>query len=191
MRVGVAEHPAAAVHVEDHWQRPDGVRGPDDPHAHVADVGRHGDPAVVHGRLVDRRGLQLVEHGARLGRAQLVQERRPGGRLDDRLRGRLEHDRVVRGYGHVRLPSRVVGGERVLLGGQRRGLHGVAGRLRLTSRGMRGRRRRTAPGTGSGIRGRRPDRSAAGRSGGVQRAGGCSGCASSCRCRRWQRTSAA
>ena len=97
VRVGVAEHPAAAVHVEDHWQRPDGVRGPDDPHAHVADVGGHGDPAIVHGQLVDRRGLQFVEHGARLGRAQFVQERRLGGRLDERLRGRLEHDRVVRG----------------------------------------------------------------------------------------------
>ena len=95
VRVGVAEHPAAAVHVEDHRQRPGGVRGPDDPHAHVADVGGHGDPAVVDGQLVDRRGLHVVEHGARLGRAQLVQERRLGGRLDERLRGRLEHDGVA------------------------------------------------------------------------------------------------
>src|SRR3954469_9415148 len=37
LRGGVAEHPAAAVHVEDHRQRPDGVRGPDDPHAHIAE----------------------------------------------------------------------------------------------------------------------------------------------------------
>ena len=104
VRVGVAEHPAAAVHVEDHRQRPDGVGGPDDPHAHVADVGGHGHPAIIHGQLVDRRGLQFVEHGARLGRAQFVQERRLGGRLDDRLRGRLEHNGVMRGGdGHVRL----------------------------------------------------------------------------------------
>src|SRR3954447_24957697 len=31
VRVGVAEHPAAAVHVEDHRQRSDGVRRSDDP----------------------------------------------------------------------------------------------------------------------------------------------------------------
>jgi hypothetical protein len=54
-------------------------------HAHVADVGGHGGPAVIHGQLVDRRALQLVEHGACLGRAQFVQERRPDGRLDERL----------------------------------------------------------------------------------------------------------
>ena len=115
VRVGVAEHPAAAVHVEDHRQRPDGVPGPDDPHAHVADVGGHGDPAVIHGQLVDRRGLQLVEHGACLGRAQFVQERRPGGRLDEPLRGRLEHHGLVCGdHGHVRTPLR--GGSAAYLG---------------------------------------------------------------------------
>jgi hypothetical protein len=88
--VGVADNPAAAVHVEDHWQCPDGIRGPDDPHAHVANVGGDGDPAVVDGQLVDRGGLQFVEHGARLGWGQFVQEWRLGGRLDEHLRGRLE-----------------------------------------------------------------------------------------------------
>src|SRR3954463_1372506 len=56
LRGGVAEHPAAAMHVEDHRQRPDGVRGPDDPHAHVAEIGGHGSPAVVPGQPVGRRG---------------------------------------------------------------------------------------------------------------------------------------
>jgi hypothetical protein len=76
VRAGVAEDPATAVHVQDHRQRPDGVRGPDDPHAHVANVGGHGRPTVIHGQLVDRGGLQPVERGARLSRAQLVQKRR-------------------------------------------------------------------------------------------------------------------
>ena len=69
VRVGVAEHPAAAVHVEDRRQRPCGVRRRDDADAHVADLGGDGDPAIVDGQLVDRRGLDVVEHLARLGRA--------------------------------------------------------------------------------------------------------------------------
>jgi hypothetical protein len=93
--VGVAEHPAAAVHVQDHRQRPYGVPGPDDPHAHVADVGGHGGPAVIHGQLVDRRGLHVVEHGARIGGAQFLDERRLGGRFDERLRGGLEQNGVA------------------------------------------------------------------------------------------------
>ena len=91
--VGVAQHPAAAVHVEDHRQRPGGVRRPDDPHAHVADLGGDGDPAVLDRELVDRRGLDVVEHLAGLGGGELVEERRLGGRLDELLGGRLEHDR--------------------------------------------------------------------------------------------------
>jgi hypothetical protein len=47
MRGGVAEHPAAAVHVQDHRLCPGCVRRPDDAHPHVADLGRHGDPAVL------------------------------------------------------------------------------------------------------------------------------------------------
>ena len=72
---------------------PVGVRRADDPHPDVADVGGDGDPALVDGQLVDRRGLDVVEHLARLVGGQLVQERRLGGRLDERLRGGLEHDR--------------------------------------------------------------------------------------------------
>ena len=107
VRVGVAEHPAAAVHVEDHRQRPLGVGRPDDPHAHVADLGGDGDPALLDRQLVDRRGLDVVEHLAGLGRGELVQERRLGGRLDERLRRRLEHDRRVCGDGHVQVLLRV------------------------------------------------------------------------------------
>jgi hypothetical protein len=90
------------VHVQDHRQRALGAGRPDDPHAHVPDVGGHGDPAVLDGQLVDRRGLHIVEDGARPGRAELIQERRVGRRLDERLRGRLEHDsRASPGHGHV------------------------------------------------------------------------------------------
>jgi hypothetical protein len=100
---GVAEHPAAAVHVEDHGQRAFGALGPDDADAHVSHVGRNGDPAVVDRQLVDRRGLDVVEHGAGLVRCELVQERRLGRRLDERLRGGLEHDgRARAGDGHSR-----------------------------------------------------------------------------------------
>jgi hypothetical protein len=92
VRVGVAEHPAAAVHVEDHGQHPDVMRRADDLHADIADVGRNRDPVGIDGELVDGRGLHVVEHLASLGRSELVQERRLGGRLDELLRGLLEHD---------------------------------------------------------------------------------------------------
>jgi hypothetical protein len=100
MGAGVAEHPAAAMHVQDHRQRALGAGRAHDPHTHIADVGRDGDPALVDGQHVDRRRLDVVEHLARLVGGQLVQERRIGGRLDERLRGGLEHDGVVRRYGH-------------------------------------------------------------------------------------------
>jgi hypothetical protein len=96
---GVAQHPAAAVHVEDHRQRPRGLRWSDDPHADVADLGGDGDPAVVGRELVDRRGLDVVQHLAGLGGGELVEERRLRGRLDELLGGRLEHDRRVRAHG--------------------------------------------------------------------------------------------
>jgi len=90
--VAVAQHPAAAVHVEDRRQRPRGVRRPDDPHAHVADLGGDGDPAVLDRELVDRRGLDVIEHLAGPGGRELVDQWRRGGRLDERLGGGLEHD---------------------------------------------------------------------------------------------------
>ena len=66
MGLRVAEHPAAAVHVQDHGERPEDVPGTDDPDAHVADVGRHGHPVLVDRRRVDGSGLHVVEDGARL-----------------------------------------------------------------------------------------------------------------------------
>ena len=85
VRPGVAEHPTAAVHVENHRQRPQDVARTDDPDAHVADVGRHCHPVLVDGQLFDRRGLDIVEHLARLVGGQLVQERRRGSRVGERL----------------------------------------------------------------------------------------------------------
>jgi hypothetical protein len=66
MRARVAEHPPAAVHVQDHRQRALDALGPHDADAHVADVGGHRDPALVDGQLLDRRGLDVVEHLAGL-----------------------------------------------------------------------------------------------------------------------------
>jgi hypothetical protein len=74
-----------------------------DPRLDVAHLGRHRDPVFVDGQLVDRRRLDVVEHLARLVGGQLVQERRLGGRLDERLRRGLEHDgreRAVDGHEH-------------------------------------------------------------------------------------------
>ena len=73
---GVAEHPAAAVHVEDHRERAGGTGRAEHAHAHVADVGGDGDPALVDRQLVDRRGLHVIEHLPRLGGRELVEERR-------------------------------------------------------------------------------------------------------------------
>jgi hypothetical protein len=85
------------MHVEDDRQRAAGVRRADDAHAHVADSSGDGDPAIVDGQLVDRSGLHAVEDGARIGRGELVEEGRLGGRFDELLRGGLEHDRVTGG----------------------------------------------------------------------------------------------
>jgi hypothetical protein len=113
VRAGVPEHPAAAVHVQDHRQRARGAGRAHDAHLDVTDVGRHRDPALLDRQLADRRRLHVVEHLARLGRRHLVQERRVGGRLDERLRGGLEHDRGVGGRcGHGEVLSVVVGGLR-------------------------------------------------------------------------------
>ena len=101
VRAGVAEHPAAAVHVQDHRQRapaPAGrtMRTWTSPTSAGTVIQRSSI-----GQLVDRRRLDVVEHLARLVGGQLVQERRRGGRLDERLGRGLEHDRGMRGrYGH-------------------------------------------------------------------------------------------
>ena len=73
--------------------------GPDDAHAGVADVGRDGDPLLVDGQLVDRRGLEVVEDLARGGGLELVEERRRRRRVDDALGGRLEDDPGLDGHG--------------------------------------------------------------------------------------------
>jgi hypothetical protein len=93
----VPEHPAAAVHVQDHGQRALGAGRANDAHLDVADVGGDGDPALVDGQLVDRRRLDVVEDLARLVGRQLVEEGRVGSRLDERLRRGLEHDSGGRG----------------------------------------------------------------------------------------------
>jgi hypothetical protein len=72
MRAGVSQHPAAAVHVQDHRQRALRAGRAHDAHPDVADVGRHGDPVLVDGQLLDRRGLDVVEHLARLVGRQLI-----------------------------------------------------------------------------------------------------------------------
>ena len=99
VRVGVAEHPAAAVHVEDRGQRARGIGRPDDADAHVAHLGGDGDPALVDRQLLDRLGLDVVQYLARLVRRELVDERRRRGRVDELLRCRLEHDRSGGGDG--------------------------------------------------------------------------------------------
>jgi hypothetical protein len=87
------------VHVEDHRQRSCGVRRPHDADAHVADLGGYRDPSILDGQLVDRFGLDVVEHLPGLGRGELVQERGLGRRLDELLRGLLEHDGGLGGGG--------------------------------------------------------------------------------------------
>ena len=98
MRPGVPEDPPTAVHVDDDGQHRPGVAGPDEPHAHVADRGGHGDPLLVDGQLVHRLGLQVVEDLARPLRTEVGEERGLGGGLDEILRGGFEDD--LRGAGH-------------------------------------------------------------------------------------------
>ena len=64
----------------------------------VADRSRNGDPLLLDGQLLDRRGLQVVEHLARLRRLELVEERRGRRRVDDPLGGRLENDPGLNGH---------------------------------------------------------------------------------------------
>ena len=73
---GVAEHPAAAVHVDDGRQATLGAFRLDDPHAGVAYGGGHGDPFLVDRQLLDRPGLKVVEDLARLGILHFVDVQR-------------------------------------------------------------------------------------------------------------------
>ena len=141
VRPGVAEHPAAAVHVEDHRAAcPSAPAGRTMRTLDVADVGRHGDPALVDGQLVDRRRLDVVEHLARLVGRQLVQERRLGGRLDERLRRRARARPVGRGRADMVVP---LGRSAV----RRRTRSAAASRIRS--------RRRVGLRDGDGVRGAR------------------------------------
>ena len=84
-------------------RRPRGVRWPDDAYAHVANLGRDADPAILDGQLVDRRGLDVVKDLAGFGRGELVQERGLGCCLDELLRRRFQDDRCsCSGGRHVR-----------------------------------------------------------------------------------------
>jgi hypothetical protein len=105
--VRVTEHPARTVDVEDHGQRSRRAAWLDDPDFHRAGrATRDGDPFLVDVGLRDLAGLHLVQERAALGRRQIGQERRVGGRLGERLCGRLEHRRSGgRGRGHVVLLS--------------------------------------------------------------------------------------
>ena len=62
------------MHVEDHRECPLGVGRPDDPDAYVADLGGDRDPAVLDRQLVDRGGLDVIEHLAGVGGCELVEE---------------------------------------------------------------------------------------------------------------------
>src|SRR4051812_43019950 len=132
VRAGVPEHPTAAVHVQDHRERALGAGRAHDAHADVAHVGRDGDPALVDRQLGDRRGLDVVEHLARLIGRQLVQIRRIGGRLDERLRGGLEHDvrqRAVDGHQRGLLWSLRVGWDYAVTGSRAGSRSATAGRF--------------------------------------------------------------
>jgi hypothetical protein len=72
---GVAEHPAAAVHVDDDRQHAVGAARLDEPDACVAHWRGHGDPFLVDRELLDGRGLDVVEDLARCGVVELVEQR--------------------------------------------------------------------------------------------------------------------
>jgi hypothetical protein len=55
---------------------PSAPRGPDDPHPGVADRGGHRDPLFVDRRLLDRRGLDVLEELARRRVVELIEKRR-------------------------------------------------------------------------------------------------------------------
>ena len=69
---------------------PVGAERLDDADLHVADRGRHGDPFLVDVELVDRRGLDVVEHLAGTVGAEVVEERRLRRGVGELLGGRLQ-----------------------------------------------------------------------------------------------------
>jgi hypothetical protein len=104
--VRVAEHPAGAVHVEDHRKRAGSALRLDDP-----DFDRAGrsaldvDPLFVDLGLEDRGVLDAVDRLAAILRSQLVEERRGGCGVDELLGGRLQGE-VLRVTRHSISPSR-------------------------------------------------------------------------------------
>jgi hypothetical protein len=98
---GVAEDPAAAVHVDDDRQRAGAAGRPDDPDAGIADLGGDGDPLLFDRQQPRGIRLQVVEHLARSGGLELVDERRNGSGVDDALCGGLEDDAGLNGHGDV------------------------------------------------------------------------------------------
>jgi hypothetical protein len=78
------------MHVEDGGENTRGASWLHDADAHVSNIGRNGDPLLVHLRHGDWDGLDVVEYLSRAVGAELVQERRFRGSVRDLLRRRLE-----------------------------------------------------------------------------------------------------
>ena len=90
--VGVAEHPAGAVDVEDHRQRAGGAGRFDDAHPHRAGrAALDADPFLVDRRLLYVAGLDLVDGLAAFRGGHLIQERRGIGGLAELDSLGLEH----------------------------------------------------------------------------------------------------
>src|SRR5215469_9579571 len=95
MGLGVAENPAASVHVHDDWQHARGTPRLDDPYSDVARWGRDRDPLLIYRRLADRdTGLRVFQDLPRIGRRHLVEEWRLRKRVSDLLCCRLEDSRI-------------------------------------------------------------------------------------------------
>jgi hypothetical protein len=99
---GIAQDPAASVNVEDHRQDGRRVGRLHDPHPHIADFGRDRNPLLCDLELIDRRGLDVVEHLARAFRTELVEKRRRRGQVGDLLGFGFE-DRLCRYHGFLPL----------------------------------------------------------------------------------------
>jgi hypothetical protein len=99
---GVAEHPAAAMHVEHDGKGSRRAGGLHDADRDVADLRRDGDPGLVDVGLGDRRRLDVVEDLAGAVRLELVEERGLRGGVGDLLSRRLQD---VRGLGDTPLPA--------------------------------------------------------------------------------------
>jgi hypothetical protein len=71
---GVSKDPTPTVNVEDRGEWAGGADGLDDPHLHIADACRNGDPFLIHVELRDRRGLNIVQHLSGTFRAKVVKK---------------------------------------------------------------------------------------------------------------------